>query len=175
MRTVTLTNISEPITASGFVVSSDLVNLDPAGSTCAPGVPLPAGGQCSIALFSFPAGPASFQGVMLTVYVGDGVVALTAHMTGTVAALPSRPSRPGRAYRELLPRGGSRTTWEKVPGATSYEVQSSGRVVCGVKAPRLSCLSDKAFGPRGGMWITAANEQVSAVRPGSGCGPPSIR
>lgn len=158
-RTVTVTNTSGvPITPSGFVMSSDLVNLNPSNSTCARGVALPAGGQCTLEVFTFPLSPASFEGVTLSVITNDGEVAATATMTGTVADRPSPPRKPSGAYRELLPRGGSRIVWQEVPGASAYEVQSSGRVVCRAAAPRLSCVSDKAFGPRIGLWIMAAND-----------------
>lgn len=109
-------------------------------------------------LYAFPDSTAQALAGTLWVVDSTDTRAATLTIAGQVVAPPPAPDNPTKASRTVLSGNRSEVSWAKVAGATGYEVQSSGRVVCTAGARASSCVTKKAFGPRVGVWVTARND-----------------
>lgn len=160
-RSVTLTNTGDtPFTPYRFDFQNynGPVFVHVGKSTCARNVVIPAGGSCGLVLYAFPNTlKETLEGSMWVVDNSE-TRAATLALVGKVVSPPPPPDDPKRASREILPGNRTQVSWSPVSAASSFEVQSSGRVVCTAGAGQTSCVTDKAFGPRVGVWVMAKSD-----------------
>lgn len=160
-RSVTLTNTGdEPFTPFRFDLSdfNGPVQVQIAKSTCARNTVIPAGGSCVLVLYAFPSTLSGSLDGSLWVVDNTQTRAATLSISGAVVSPPAPPDNPKRASRVVIAGNRTEISWSPVADATGYEVQSSGPFVCIAPAGQTTCIAQKAFGQRVGVWVMARND-----------------
>ncbi len=154
MAATTVTNTgASAVTPTGIVVWGRDAGYD--SGTCQKQVAIPPGGSCTIVAFWWPNDTGVLSSAEVSITYDGGASTDKMPMTGRAIPPPPPPADPSSASRRVQPSGATLVTWAAVPGATQYEVSSSGRRLCTVDAPTVRCLVPQAYGPRVGVWVVA--------------------